>query len=83
VNRLFEVALAQPTEELAAPYWRDAASLIVAEQPYSWLFYMDQVWGVNDRIRNTRIDTLGAFQNIHEWTLVDEAGGAAAGGAAY
>ncbi|MEX1257594.1 MAG: ABC transporter substrate-binding protein [Gemmatimonadota bacterium] len=80
VNRLFDTALSQPTEELAAPYWREAATLIVAEQPYSWLYYMDQVWGVNDRIRNTRIDTLGSYQNIHEWTIVGEEGGAAEGG---
>jgi ABC-type transport system substrate-binding protein len=69
VARLFELAQAQPTEESAAPYWREAASLIIAEQPYSWLYYMDQVWGVNDRIRNTRIDTLGSYQNMYAWTI--------------
>jgi peptide/nickel transport system substrate-binding protein len=69
VNRLFELALSQPTEEAAAPYWREAVSIIVAAQPYTWLFYMDQVVGVNERVRNTRIDTLGTFQNIHEWWI--------------
>jgi peptide/nickel transport system substrate-binding protein len=69
VNRLIETALAEPTEELAAPHWRQAAALIVAEQPYTWLFYMDQLAIVRDYIKNTRIDTLGTYQNIHEWWI--------------
>jgi len=74
VDRLFDLALGQPTEEEAAMYWREAAGRIVAAQPYTWLFYFDQVVGVNDRIRNTRIDTLGSYQNIHEWWIVGGAG---------
>jgi len=72
VDRNFELAQAQPTDEAAAPYWRAAAAAIVAEQPYTWLFYFDQVYGVSRRIRNTRIDTLGTFQNIHEWWIPEE-----------
>jgi ABC-type transport system substrate-binding protein len=73
VNRLIEEALAQPTEETAAPLWREAAGHIVADQPYSWLFYMDAVVGVRNRVRNTRIDTLGMLQNIHEWWIAEAA----------
>jgi peptide/nickel transport system substrate-binding protein len=72
VDRNFELALQQPTEEAAAAYWRRAAALIVAEQPYTWLYYFDQLYGVSRRIRNTRIDTLGTFQNIHEWWIPEE-----------
>jgi peptide/nickel transport system substrate-binding protein len=69
VSRLFDQALSQPTEDAAAPYWRQAAEGIVAKQPYTWLFYMDIVYGVNDRVKGTRIDTYGAFQNLHEWWI--------------
>jgi hypothetical protein len=51
----------------------DAASRIVAQQPYTWLFYMDIIVGVNDRVRGTRIDTYGAYQNLHEWWVRDAA----------
>jgi len=71
VSRLFERALEQPTEELAAGYWSEAAGLIVAEQPYTWLYYLDAVVGVRQRVRNTRIDTLGSLQNLHEWWIDD------------
>jgi peptide/nickel transport system substrate-binding protein len=73
VSRLFDQALSQPTEELAAPFWVEAASRIVAQQPYTWLFYMDIIVGVNDRVRGTRIDTYGAYQNLHEWWVRDAA----------
>ena len=71
VDRLIAEALAQPTEELAAPLWREAAGHIVADQPYTWLFYMDAVVGVRNRVRNTRIDTLGMLQNLYEWWVTD------------
>jgi peptide/nickel transport system substrate-binding protein len=69
VQRLFELALQQPTEETAAPYWRRAAALIVADQPYTWLYYYDAVYAVNDRVKGTRIDTLGAYQQVWEWYI--------------
>jgi peptide/nickel transport system substrate-binding protein len=75
VNRIMAEAMAQPTEEAAAPYWREAAARIVEEQPYSWLFYMDSLVGVRDRVQETLIDTLGELQNLHEWRIVPSGGG--------
>jgi peptide/nickel transport system substrate-binding protein len=71
VTRLFEEALAQPTKETAYPIWREAASKIVAQQPYTWLFYFDQAVAVRGRIKNTRIDSLSKYQNIYEWWIDD------------
>lgn len=75
VSRIMHEALAQPTEEEAAQYWREAAARIVEAQPYSFLFYMDALVGVRDRIQGTRIDTLGELQNLHEWRIVSGAAG--------
>ena len=51
------------------PVGGDREAGIVAEQPYTWLFYMDIVYGVNDRVKGTRIDTYGHYQNLHEWWI--------------
>jgi peptide/nickel transport system substrate-binding protein len=67
--RLFEQALAQPTNELAAPIWRQAAERIVAAQPYTWLYYYDELVGVNNRLQGTRIDTLSSLQRMWEWWI--------------
>jgi peptide/nickel transport system substrate-binding protein len=69
VRRLIQEALAQPTEELASPIWRQVAALIVEDQPYTWLYYFDQIVGVNDRIQGTTINTLGTYQRIWEWWI--------------
>src|SRR5690606_6309248 len=37
---LIEQARQQPTFDAAAPLWAEAASLIVQDQPYTWLYYM-------------------------------------------
>jgi peptide/nickel transport system substrate-binding protein len=69
VTRLMDEALAQPTDALANPLWKRAAELIARDQPYSFLYYYDQVDGVNRRLRGMKIDTYGAFQNAWEWWI--------------
>lgn len=66
---LMQRALAQPTAELANPLWRQAAERIVQGQPYTWLYYYDQVTLVRDRLRGVRVDSYGAYQNLWEWWI--------------
>lgn len=66
-NRLIEQALAQPTAERANPYWRAAAARIVQDQPHTWLYYLDELAGRNNRVQGTRIDALSTYQRFWEW----------------
>lgn len=68
---LIEQARQQPTPEAANALWRQVAALLVEDQPYTWLYFMDSVDGVNNRLQGTRIDTFGAFQNTWEWWIDD------------
>jgi ABC-type transport system substrate-binding protein len=76
-------ALAQPTAEKANPIWRAAAERIVQDQPYTWLYYYDQVTVVRDRLRGVRVDSYGAYQNLWEWWIPRslQGGTGSAGGA--
>jgi peptide/nickel transport system substrate-binding protein len=78
VKQLFEQALSQPSEQAAAPYWRAAAEQIARDQPYTFLYFFDQVSGVRNRLQGVKIDTYGAYQNAWEWWVRDGGGGAAA-----
>ncbi|MDQ3389032.1 MAG: ABC transporter substrate-binding protein, partial [Gemmatimonadota bacterium] len=69
VTALMQRAQAQPTEALANPLWKQAAQRIVDAQPYTWLYFFDQVDGVNQRLRGMKIDTFGAYQNPWEWWI--------------
>lgn len=66
-DSLFELALGQSDAVAAAPYWRQAAARVAADQPFTWLFYHDNIHLVSDRLRGMRIDTYGAYQNPWEW----------------
>ncbi|HEU0077524.1 MAG TPA: ABC transporter substrate-binding protein [Longimicrobiaceae bacterium] len=80
VTQLFEQARRQPTEDKATPYWLAAAEQIARDQPYTWLYYFDQIDGVNNRLQGMKIDTYGAYQNAWEWWVRGEqrGGGVAA-----
>ncbi|HEV2149665.1 MAG TPA: ABC transporter substrate-binding protein [Longimicrobiaceae bacterium] len=69
VTQLFQQALEQPTEAAAVPYWKAAAEQISNDQPYTFLFYFDQLDGVNNRLRGIEVDTYGAYQNTWEWWI--------------
>jgi peptide/nickel transport system substrate-binding protein len=80
---LMQQALAQPTAEKANPLWRAAAERIVQDQPYTWLYYYDQVTVVRDRLKGVRVDSYGAYQNLWEWWIPRslQGGTGSAGGA--
>jgi peptide/nickel transport system substrate-binding protein len=80
---LMQQALAQPTAEKATPLWRAAAERIVQDQPYTWLYYYDQVAVVRERLRGVRVDSYGAYQNLWEWWIPrgEQGGTGSAGGA--
>jgi peptide/nickel transport system substrate-binding protein len=82
VNRMMDRALAQPTPETANPAWRAVAERIVQDQPYTWLYYYDQLTAVSNRLRGVRVDTYGAYQNLWEWWIPQAEQGGAAGAAA-
>jgi peptide/nickel transport system substrate-binding protein len=67
VLAFFDQARAQPTQEAATPYWRQAAARLVRDQPYTWLYYFDAVNGVNERVRGVRVNSYGPYQNTWEW----------------
>ncbi len=67
VHELFARAVDQPTEEAAAPFWREAASRIAADQPYTWLYYYDTPYAVNNRFQGVVVNTLGQYQNADGW----------------
>jgi peptide/nickel transport system substrate-binding protein len=70
--QLFEHARQQHDEQEANRLWREAAALIVAEQPYTWLYYRDELVAVAQRLRNVQVDTYSRYQNVWEWWIPAE-----------
>lgn len=69
LDSLIPLAQSAATASAAAPHWRAAARLIAEDRPYAFLWYFDDAVAVNRRLKNTRIDTYGLFQNVDGWRI--------------
>ena len=69
VDEAIERALSASTFDEARPAWYRAQELIVGDQPYTFLFMLDQVFGVNERVRGTVPDARGYYRHLSEWWI--------------
>ncbi|MCA9751337.1 MAG: peptide-binding protein [Gemmatimonadetes bacterium] len=69
VDAAIDRALSARTFDEARPDWWRAQELIVADQPYTFLFRLDDVWGVNERIRGTVPDPRGYYLSLPQWWI--------------
>ena len=69
VDTLIEKGLRTPIPEESAPIWKEMQAKIYADQPYTFLWWMDEVIAVNSRFENTSIDVLSPFGRLHEWSV--------------
>jgi peptide/nickel transport system substrate-binding protein len=76
----FEQAQRATDEAQANALWKQAAAQLIADRPYTWLYFLDGVVGVRDRLQGVRVDTYGAYQNTWEWWVKDGRGNTAGGG---
>ena len=40
---------------------------IYEDQPYTFLYWRDEIVGVNSRFRSVQVDILSLLSNLHEW----------------
>ena len=54
------------------PLWDRAQEIIVAEQPYTFLFESKRINGYNRKIRNVSMAFTDTFMNLHEWWIPED-----------
>jgi peptide/nickel transport system substrate-binding protein len=69
VDRLIDEALSKETLEEARPLWRLAQERIVRDQPYTFLFILDKIFAVNERVQGTKPDFRGFYLNLEDWWI--------------
>jgi peptide/nickel transport system substrate-binding protein len=69
VDELIEQAESMPTFEEARPLWVEAQREIVADQPYTFLFILDKIFGVSDRIHGTVPDARSYYIHLRDWWI--------------
>jgi peptide/nickel transport system substrate-binding protein len=72
IDRYLDVLGQTIDEDEARLLWREYQQLIVEEQPYTFLYFLDQLLGVSQRVRGVEMDVRGEWQNIREWYIDPE-----------
>ena len=70
LDRLNARALRLPLRA-ALPLWIEAQRLVVADHPYTWLYYLHDTIGIATRMQGMQIDVRGAFLNPESWWVTD------------
>ena len=55
--------------DVAKPMWTDYLNLLVDEQPFTFLYELDRLVGVNKRIRGVVMDVRGDWANLKDWWI--------------
>lgn len=76
---LFDRAKRETNEAQANVLWKQAAAELIEDRPFTWLYFLDGVVGVRDRLQGVTVDTYGAYQNVWEWWVTDGRGNTAGG----
>ncbi len=69
VDELIDEALAAASFDDARPAWHEVQERIVQDQPYTFLYTIDTIAGVNQRVRGTRPDFRGFYVNLEDWWI--------------
>ncbi len=69
VQELIAQGLSQPDPALATPIWRELQAEIYDDQPYAFLYWMDEIVGVDERFQDTTIDILSPYRDLERWNV--------------
>jgi peptide/nickel transport system substrate-binding protein len=68
VDQLLNEAESQGNEADAAPLWQEFQAILAKDQPCTFLFWENNVIGVNKRIKGANISILGTTSGAWEWS---------------
>lgn len=69
VDELIARGMAEPDYEKAKPIWQELQQTIYDDQPFAFLYWMDEIVAVNNRFQNTAIDVLSPYRRLHQWSV--------------
>ena len=69
VDQLIEQALRTPDPKESAPLWKEFQARIYEEQPYLFLWWMDEIVAIHERFENAQINVLSPRLHLHSWEV--------------
>jgi len=62
-------ALTTLDHEEARPLWEAYQHIIHEEQPYTFLYYLDERLGISERLQGVKADARGHLVSVHDWWI--------------
>ncbi len=69
VDALIEQALTEPDPTKNSALWRRVQALIYEDQPYMFLYWMDEIVGVHSRFENAQVNVMSPFDQLWTWSV--------------
>jgi peptide/nickel transport system substrate-binding protein len=69
MDRLMEQLRRTVDRRAAKPLWREYQRALIDEQPYTFLFAVQRMVGVQKRLHGVHVDPRGEWVTIHDWWL--------------
>ena len=66
-DELMEAGLNEPDAEKANLIWKELQEVIYEDQPYLFLYWMDEIVGIHERFEDTTINVQSPYYDLHEW----------------
>lgn len=73
LDALIDRARVESDDRLARDLWRQAERIVVADQPFTFLFERDRLHAIPRRLEGMRLSPRSAYANLEEWSLTTEA----------
>ena len=69
IDRLVDTLRVVMTREEAVPLWHELQYRILEVQPYTYLYHVERLAGLNRRLEGVRLDARGEWVGIREWWI--------------
>ena len=72
LDRLIDTLQLVVDREEAMPLWQEYQYRLIQVQPYTYLYHLERLAGLNRRLRNVELDARGEWTNIRNWWIPAE-----------
>ena len=69
VDALMERGLREPDPAISNPIWKELQAKIYEDQPYTFLYWRDEIVALSSRFENAQIDVLSPYGDIYKWDV--------------
>jgi len=69
LDRLIDTLQMVVEREEALPLWRDFQHRLIEVQPYTYLYHLERLAGLNRRLQDVELDARGEWINIKDWWI--------------